>query len=110
MQVTDDTCDKELLELLLSQNLSAQVAQTPFLSTLFNHILANPDSKALYNTSMEQSGESQPGALVKTVAFQLKNAGLVGEAATLMTRYRAVHPALRTLDTALGALSRWLNR
>ena len=103
-----DTCDEELLALLVTRNLSAQVAHTPFLSALFDYVLANPNGA--HDTSGQQSAESQEGARVKQVALQLQNAGLVSEAGTLMARYNGVHPALRTLDTALGALSRWLRR
>ena len=98
MQVSDDTCDAELLELLLTQNLSAQVALTPFLSALFNYVLANPDGTL--DNSMDQSVESQAGASVKNVAFQLQNAGLAAEAATLITRYQIVHPAQFNISTS----------
>lgn len=100
--------DDELLELLISHGLTAEVAQTPFLNPLISFVVSHPDGHT--DTQSGDTAASQPGTRVKLVASQLQAAGHWGEAGTLMLNYHGTHPALRTFDSAVGALSRWLRR
>jgi len=84
------------------------VAQTPFLTPLISFVVRHPDGHT--DTQSGDTAASQPGARVKLVASQLQAAGHWGEAGTLMLNYHGTHPALRTFDSAVGALSRWLRR
>lgn len=102
-QVNSNSYDDELLDLLISHGLTAEVAQTPFLTPLINFTVSHPDGPT-------DTASSQAGARAKLVASQLQAAGHWAEAGTLMLNYHGTHPALRTFDTAVGALSRWLRR
>jgi len=107
-QANSNSYDDELLELLISHGLTAEVAQTPFLTPLISFVVSHPDGHT--DTQSADTAVSQPGARVKLVASQLHAAGHSAEAGTLMMNYRGTHPALRTFDSAVGALSRWLRR
>lgn len=105
--------DDELLELLISNGLTAEVAQTPFLTPLISFALSNPDGPIepqSDDTAPPPPAASHPGARVRLVASQLQTAGLWAEAGTLMLNYHGTHSALRTFDSAVGVLSRWLRR
>lgn len=104
LQITSNSCDDELLELVLSHGLTAEAAQTPFLTPLINYVLNNPDGPA------DCQPAANKGARVTLVATQLQAAGYWTEAGTLMLNYHGTHPALRTFDNAVGVLSRWLKR
>lgn len=84
------------------------MAQTPFLTPLINFTVSHPDGPT--DTQSVDTATSQAGARVKLVASQLQAAGHWAEAGTLMLSYHGTHPALRTFDTAVVALSRWLRR
>ena len=107
-QANSNSYDDELLELLISHGLTAEVAQTPFLTPLISFVVSHPNGHT--DTQSADTAASQPGARVKLVASQLQAAGHSAEAGTLMMNYRGTHPALRTFDSAVGALSRWLRR
>lgn len=107
-QANANSYDDELLELLISHGLTAEVAQTPFLTPLISFVVSHPDGHT--DTQSDDTAASQPGARVRLVASQLQAAGHWAEAGTLMLNYHGTHPALRTFDSAVGALSRWLRR
>lgn len=107
-QTNSNSYDDELLELLISHGLTAEVAQTPFLTPLISFVVSHPDGPI--DTQPVDIAASQTGARVKLVASQLQAAGHWAEAGTLMLNYHGTHPALRTFDSAVGALSRWLRR
>ena len=110
LQANSNSYDNELLELVISLGLTADVAKTPFLTPLISYVTSNPDG-SVDTDGVEVATElSHAGARVKLVASQLQAAGHWGEAGTLMLNYQGTHPALRTFDSALGALSRWLRR
>lgn len=102
-QINSNSYDDELLELLISHGLTAEVARTPFLTPLFNYVLSHPDGPGDLHSA-------DKGARVKLVASQLQTAGYWTEAGTLMLNYHRTHPALRTFDNAVGVLSSWLRR
>ena len=103
LQVNSNSCDDELMELVISHGLTAETAQTPFLTPLINYVLRSPDKLS----DTELAGK---GARVKLVASQLQTAGFWAEAGTLLQNYHGTHPALKTFDSAMGVLSRWLKR
>lgn len=104
-QVSSDSYDDELLELLICHGLTAEAAQTPFLTPLMSFVLSHADGP-----TAPQSADTAAGARVQLVASQLQTAGYWAEAGTLLLNYHGTHPALRTFDSAVGALSRWLRR
>lgn len=111
--MNSNSYDDELLELLTSNGLTAEVAQTPFLTPLISFVLSNPDGPIdplSGDTATAAAAASHTGARVRLVASQLQTAGLWAEAGTLMLNYHGTHSALRTFDSALGVLSRWLRR
>lgn len=103
LKVNSNSCDDELMELVISHGLTAETAQTPFLTPLINYVLRSPDKLS----DTELAGK---GARVKLVASQLQTAGFWAEAGTLLQNYHGTHPALKTFDSAMGVLSRWLKR
>ena len=107
-QANKNSYDDELLELVISQGLTAEVAQTPFLAPLMSFVLSHPDGPT--DAQSGDTGASHTGAKVQLVASQLQTAGYWAEAGTLMLNYHGTHSALRTFDSAVGVLSRWLRR
>ncbi|KAM7430043.1 hypothetical protein ABFA07_019200 [Porites harrisoni] len=111
LKVNSNSYDDELLELLISNGLTAEVAQTPFLTPLISFVLSNPDGPIdPQSDNTAPAAASHTGARVRLVASQLQTAGLWAEAGTLMLNYHGTHSALRTFDSAVGVLSRWLRR
>ncbi|XP_022807104.1 neuroblastoma-amplified sequence-like isoform X1 [Stylophora pistillata] len=110
LKANSNSYDDELLELIISLGLTADVAKTPFLTSLISYVTSHPDGPVDTEAVEETTELSHAGARVKLVASQLQAAGHWGEAGTLMLNYHGTHPALRTFDGALGALSRWLRR
>lgn len=111
LQVNSNSYDDELLELLISNGLTAEVAQTPFLTPLISFALSKPDGPIdPQSHDTAPAAASHTGARVRLVASQLQTAGLWAEAGTLMLNYHGTHSALRTFDSAVGVLSRWLRR
>ena len=110
--MNSNSYDDELLELLISNDLTAEVAQTPFLTPLISFVLSNPDGpiNPQSDDTATAAAASHTGARVRLVASQLQTAGLWAEAGTLMLNYHGTHSALRTFDSAVGVLSRWLRR
>lgn len=110
LQANSNSYDDELLELIICHGLTADVAQTPFLTPLISYVTSHPDGPVNTDSVESVAASSHAGARVKLVASQLQAAGHWGEAGTLMLNYHGTHPALRTFDSAVGALSRWLRR
>ena len=110
LQANSNSYDDELLELIISLGLTADVAKTPFLTSLISYVTSHPDGPVDTEAVEVTTESSHAGARVKLVASQLQAAGHWGEAGTLMLNYHGTHPALRTFDSALSALSRWLRR
>lgn len=109
--MNSNSYDDELLELLISNGLTAEVAQTPFLNPLISFVLSNPHGPIdPQSDNTAPAAASHTGARVRLVASQLQTAGLWAEAGTLMLNYHGTHSALRTFDSAVGVLSRWLRR
>ena len=108
--MNSNSYDDELLELLISNGLTAEVAQTPFLTSLISFVLSNPDGPIDPQSDDTATAASHTGARVRLVASQLQTAGLWAEAGTLMLNYHGTHSALRTFDNAVGVLSRWFRR
>lgn len=108
--MNSNSYDDELLELLISNGLTAEVAQTPFLTPLISFVLSNPDGPIDPQSDNTAPAASHTGARVRLVASQLQTAGLWAEAGTLMLNCHGTHSALRTFDSAVGVLSRWLRR
>jgi len=100
-RLTQAPDDDELLLLILKCHLVPQVISTVVYDPLVTYILNNQATP----------GEETPYFLsVETIANQLRDAGHVTEAGSLMMSYRGMHPALRTFDAAMGVLSKWLYR
>ncbi|XP_037384398.1 NBAS subunit of NRZ tethering complex [Talpa occidentalis] len=92
-KVNDSNCDPELLSLLLDAQLGVKCVSTPFFPRLLEHLLASP----------------QPGRWdAEELARQLRDAGHVAEAGSLLLAARGTHRALRTFSAALGAGQHWL--
>ncbi|XP_004686491.1 PREDICTED: neuroblastoma-amplified sequence [Condylura cristata] len=92
-EVNDSNCDPELLSLLLDAQLAVRCVSTPFFPRILEHLLGSP----------------QPGRWdAQELARQLRDAGHVAEAGSLLLAVRGTHRALRTFSAALSAGQRWL--
>lgn len=102
LKVDSNSCDDELLDLVISRGLTAEIAQTPFLTPLVSYVLPEGSS----DTTQQSDKETR----VHLVASQLQLAGYWAEAGTLLLKYHGTHPALSTYDNSVRVLSRWLRR
>ncbi|NXY87208.1 NBAS protein, partial [Alcedo cyanopectus] len=91
-KVDDSNCDAEILSLLLSAKLVVKCLPTAFYPCLVHHLLAN---------------QGEGGWDVGETAEQLKAAGFLSEAGSLLLSQRGTHPALRTFTAALQAAQHW---
>ncbi|XP_077865800.1 NBAS subunit of NRZ tethering complex-like [Saccoglossus kowalevskii] len=88
--------DDELFQLVLEKKIGAKIVNTPYYPALFEYLQTNQDE--ITRSYVEQ------------LANQLQEAGYESEAGSLLLLYRGTHPALRTLDAALGAITKWFNK
>ena len=95
LQPDQTTCDNELLELFYKRRLSSQIVHTPFFSAYVTYLLQQ---------GVDHSREPR----VNEVIRDLHEAGHTLEAASIRSSLENTHPALRTLDTALGSFLRWI--
>ncbi|XP_051471909.1 NBAS subunit of NRZ tethering complex isoform X2 [Apus apus] len=92
-KVDADSCDAEILSLLLDAQLVVQCVSTAFYPPLTDHLLSH---------------QGEGGWDVEEVAKQLKEAGFKAEAGSLLMSHRGTHPALRTFTAALQAVQHWI--
>ena len=87
--------DEDLFTLILEKDLTVEVVSTPYYPLLVQFILDNQAVNVPLYLSVER------------IANQLQEAGFESEAGSLMLQKRGTHPALLTLDAALGFVSKW---
>lgn len=92
-KVDRSNCDAELLSLLLRENLVVACVSTVFYPHLINHLL----------TKQEEGPWD-----VEDTAKQLRGAGFVAEAGSLLMASKGTSPALQTFGAALKAVEHWL--
>ncbi|XP_077988543.1 NBAS subunit of NRZ tethering complex-like [Glandiceps talaboti] len=88
--------DDELFQLFLDRDIGAKIINTQYYPPLFEYLLANQNEETKSH--------------VERLANQLQEAGYDSEAGSLLLAHRGTHPALKTLDTALGIVSRWFKK
>lgn len=100
LQPDQKTCDNELLELIFKRRLSPHIVHTRFFSVYVNYMLGD--------TTRAQGSRETRDSRVNQVMSDLHESGNTVEAASIMMSLNNFHPALRTLDTALGVFRRWM--
>ena len=90
----------ELFTYLLQRHLTAELISTVYYPPMVEFVLAN-----------QSANQDTPYYLqVDTIANQLQEAGYELEAGSLLAQHRGLHRGLRTINAAVGALTRWFSR
>ena len=94
LQIETNCNDEELFSLVLETKTVAKITTTTLYTSFVDYIL----------------DKSQNELILGDVVNQLKSAGLVAEAATLISRQRSLHEGLSTIDNAVMTFKAWLKR
>lgn len=90
--------ESELIELLMCHHLVPQLVSTPHYPVIVQYLLTNQN----------QESESHDQCSLQRLAEELKEAGFMAEAGSLMFQVKSTPSMLQTFGGALGAISKWL--
>ena len=96
--------DVELLNLILIKNLTPHVVSSPIYASLVTHLLQTESEDDLSAAPLPE------GVTPEAVCHQLRDAGHLAEAGSLLICSKSSHTGLQTFSTALAAVGRWLNK
>lgn len=91
------TNDEELLLLILEKHQLQHIVSSTYYPIIIEYLLSNQTTDTDLHDYLS----------IQTVASELKEAGFLGEAGSLLLQARSTHPVLRTFDAALGMFGRW---
>ncbi|KAJ8397644.1 hypothetical protein AAFF_G00436430 [Aldrovandia affinis] len=89
----ESNCDAELLDLLLDAGFLIRCVETAFYPSLVDHLLTHHQER---------------GWDVEEMCREMRQAGRVAEAGSLLLAYRGTHQGQFTFNTALAVVKRWL--
>ncbi|XP_062511926.1 NBAS subunit of NRZ tethering complex-like isoform X2 [Corticium candelabrum] len=102
----------ELLELLLIRRQAVSLVSTRYYDAFIKYVLAHQKSPAegVYLEHLEEAAHvtdksTNVSSRVSDVVHQLYEAGLWGHAGSLLLASQDIHPLLRTMDSAMHALT-----
>lgn len=101
-----------MLELLLIRRQAVSLVSTRYYDAFIKYVLAHQKSPAegVYLEHLEEAAHvtdksTNVSSRVSDVVHQLYEAGLWGHAGSLLLASQDIHPLLRTMDSAMHALT-----
>ena len=86
--------DNELFGLVRQNKTIKKVAKTALFPSFVDYILRKPNNEIIFNDILNQ----------------LKTAGLIAEAGTLISRQTGLHSALSNINVAISSFRSWFQR